>query len=559
MYDTVIRNARICDGSGRPIYDGSLAIKDGRIAAVGAVEGPARETVDAEGRVLAPGFIDPHTHYDAQLTWDGLATPALEHGVTTVVPGNCSLSLAPVRAKHRPLMAATFRKIEEMPKMAFDAGLKWNWESFEDYVAAVSGNLGINVAPLVGHSCLRLWVMDIDARERAATATEIAAMQVLLRQCLKAGAVGMSTSWVDIDHENRPVPSRMAMPEELDALCAVLGERNAVLQVVPEFWDADLLSTRVDILADLSLRHDITCTFSPLMESSTTPGLTAKVLDRIRLQAASGARVVPQMQTRAIDITFDLNEQSLIFAMRPQWWVFLGLPKAERIAILADPARCRPLEDDLRREANPLGLVLDIADYIVVRIGSDKNKSLIGRTLRQIAEARGGDPASTMIDLALEEDFDVSFRAQSCGHNDLAKIGKALADPLVEIGAGDGGAHVTRFSTYGDSGYLFSCFVRDRKALSLELAVHKLTQHIAQAWGLKDRGLLSPGFAADLVLFDPDVIDRTEELAVEDLPAEGYRYIRHATGIDSVFVNGRRAFSARDGYGVTDAGAFVLA
>ena len=164
MLDLVIRNGLICDGSGAPAYRGDVGVRDGRIVAVGEVTGEARETVDAGGRVIAPGFIDPHTHYDAQLVWDGLAQPSLEHGVTTVMPGNCSLSLAPLRAEHRDLLGATFRKIEEMPKNAFDAGLTWTWESFADYLAAIRGGLGVNVAPLAGHSLVRLWVMGLDAR-----------------------------------------------------------------------------------------------------------------------------------------------------------------------------------------------------------------------------------------------------------------------------------------------------------------------------------------------------------------------------------------------------------
>lgn len=557
MYDLIIRNAFICDGSGRPGYPGSLAVRDGRIAALGEFDGAAREVIDARGQVLAPGFIDPHTHYDAQLCWDGHATPSLEHGITTVIPGNCSLSLAPVRAVHREFMAAAFRQIEEMPPQAFDAGLQWNWETFEEYVAAIGANLGINVAPLVGHSCLRLWVMGFEARERAATADETTQMQALLRQCLEAGAIGLSTSWVDIDHEFRPVPSRHATLEELDALCAVLGERGQVLQVVPEFWDVDLLCARIDILAGLSLRHGIVCTFSPLFESAATPALTTQALQRVRLHVARGARLVPQMQTRAMDIAFTLDEFSVIFAMRPNWWGVLNAPHAQRLAMLRDPAQRQRLENDLRRPADPIALKLDLPQFTIAAVALEKNRALVGRTLAELAAARGGDAASAMLDLALEEDLQTRFRAVACGHSDEPKIAGFLKDPLVQVGAGDGGAHVMRFATYGDTGYLFSCYVRKHRALSLEQAVHKLTWDIARTWGIADRGLLAPGYAADLVIFDPAHIGRGPEIMVEDLPAAGFRYVRRATGIDSVFVNGRQAYHAGSGYTPERAGRFL--
>jgi N-acyl-D-aspartate/D-glutamate deacylase len=224
MFDLIIKNATIVDGSGSPAYPGSIAIRNGRIEEIGDVDGQARHSIDAGGKTVAPGFIDPHTHFDAQLLWDGQARPALAHGVTTIVPGNCSLSLAPLKAKHRMKLVGMFNQIEEMPHKAFAEGVEWNWESFEDYLARISEKLSVNVAPLVGHSLLRLWVMDDDSMQRTANEDEIAEMCSMLRQCLEAGAVGMSTSFVDMDETLQPVPSRYADIHELDALAAVLGE-----------------------------------------------------------------------------------------------------------------------------------------------------------------------------------------------------------------------------------------------------------------------------------------------------------------------------------------------
>ena len=368
-FDLLIKNARICDGSGGPSFTGSVAVRDGRIVAVGDVAGDAAEAVDAQGLVLAPGFIDPHTHYDAQLVWDGLAEPALEHGVTTIVPGNCSLSLAPLRAEHRELLGATFRKIEEMPQNAFDAGLTWNWETFGEYVAAIRSQLGINIAPLVGHSLIRLWVMGEESRKRPATDAEIAKMQEALAECLRDGAIGMSGSWVDIDHENMPVPARLAEPRELDALCATLGEHGAILQIVPEFWDPDLLCARIDIMADLSRKHDLTVTFSPLFDSNSSPDLVDIAHERVRLQTAFGARVVPQMQTRPIDLSFDLTAPMSTFATLPAWWATTLLPHEEKIAALRDPAHREKLRAEIENFMMPIGLDIDFANSFIKRPG----------------------------------------------------------------------------------------------------------------------------------------------------------------------------------------------
>ncbi|WOK36878.1 N-acyl-D-amino-acid deacylase family protein [Sphingomonas sp. C3-2] len=548
--DLLIRNARICDGSGGPSFTGDVGVRDGRIVAVGDVPGEATETVDANGLVLAPGFIDPHTHYDAQLVWDGLAQPALEHGVTTIVPGNCSLSLAPLRAEHRELLGATFRKIEEMPQNAFDAGLTWAWESFAEYLAAIRAQLGINVAPLVGHSLIRLWVMGEQARERPATDAEIATMQTALRECLDAGAIGMSGSWVDIDHENRPVPARMAEPRELDALCAVLGERRAILQIVPEFWDANILCARIDILGDLSRKHDLTITFSPLFDSNSAPDLIDIALERIRLQTAYGARVIPQMQTRPIDLSFDLTAPMSTFATLPTWWATTLLPHAEKLEKLRDPEYREQLKKEIESFMMPIGLALDFADAFIKRPGK-ASEALLGRRLGDIAAERGCHLAEAIIDIALADDLQTSFGLEALGHNRTGKIAHFLADPLISIGAGDGGAHVTNFSTYGDTGFLFSHYVRGHKSMSVETAVHKLTHDVARIWGITDRGLIKPGYAADIVLFDPETIDRGPEIAVHDLPAPGFRYIRRAEGVREVFVNGYRAYHAATGY--TDA------
>jgi N-acyl-D-aspartate/D-glutamate deacylase len=550
MFDLIVRNGRIVDGSGDPSFKGDVAVKDGKVAAVGVVDGEAREILDAGGRVVAPGFIDPHTHFDVQLLWDGAARPALEHGITCVVPGNCSLSLAPLKAADRPALVGMFQQIEEMPPEAFTEAFDWTWEDFAGYRSALEKSLSINVAPLVGHSVIRLWVMGAAAQERAATAAEITAMQNLLRECLQAGAVGLSTSFVDSDEHGRPVPSRFAQFDELDALSAVLGEFGRMLQCVPEFYDTDLTIARIDQLSELSRKYGIPTTFSPVFDSAATPENVPRTMARVEEQFASGARVWPQMQTRPIDISFSLLRPSLFFARLPRWVRILRQPLAARLAALGDPETVEKMVADLGPDGGKM-----MMGRLVVRGGDAAPAELVGRTLGDIAAERGETPALALINLSMEHGLDVAFLAASMGHQDTGRIGPMLAHPLVHIGASDGGAHIASFATYGDTGYLFSEFVRKSHHLSLEQAVRKITAETADIWGLKDRGRLAPGQAADIVIFDPDRIDRGEERAVFDMPGDGMRYVRGAAGVDAVLVNGQVAW--RDG-AYTDARAGVV-
>jgi N-acyl-D-aspartate/D-glutamate deacylase len=539
MYDILIKGGTVVDGSGAPGFTGDVAVKDGRIAAVGpAVAGEARQTLDAAGRIVAPGFIDPHTHFDVQLLWDGAAKPALEHGVTCVIPGNCSLSLAPLKIADRKALVGMFQQIEEMPPEAFTEAFDWTWEDFAGYRDAIARNLQLNVAPLVGHSVIRLWVMGADANQRAAKPDEIAGMQELLRQCLEAGAVGLSTSFVDVDEDGRPVPSRFSAFDELDALCVVLGEFGRMLQIVPEFYATDITLARIDQLADLSIRHGIPTTFSPLFDNNGTPDNAPRALARVEEQFARGARVWPQMQTRPIDISFSLLRPSLFLSRLPRWVRIMRLPLAERLAALKNPA----IADKMVEDAGPDG-GLAIMGELVVRGGDAAPAGYVGRTLADIAAERGEGPARALINLSLENGLDVAFIAAGRGHDATDRIGPMLASPFVHIGASDGGAHLASFATYGDTGYLFSEFVRKSGSLSLEAAVRKITADTAEIWGLKDRGLLQAGKAADIVVFDAAQIGRGEERPEFDMPGDGMRYVRDALGVDAVVVNGEVAWA----------------
>lgn len=543
MYDLVIRNGSVVDGSGMPSYKADIALTGNRIAKIGQISEKGRKEIDATGKVVAPGFIDPHTHFDAQLLWDGYAKPALSHGVTTIVPGNCSLSLAPLKAEHRMRLVGMFNQIEEMPYVAFEEGVVWDWETFSEYITRIRKGLAINVAPLVGHSVIRLWVMGDAATERTANAAEIAEMQAVLRECLDAGAIGLSTSYVDMDEKLQPVPSRYAEAAEVEALASVLGEYGRILQIVPEFYDPDLTIARLDQLAEISLKYAIPTTFSPLFINADNVAAVDKVMARVDEQFARGARVWPQVQTRPIDISFSFAVPSLIFVRYPTWYrtMRFGTP-AQILATFSDPE----MRKNLLAEAEPM---MALWSFLKLRFANtEANQKYVGKTLAEIGAMRGVNALEAMIDLSIEEELDAHFMAAGMGHNSDERVSAMLKHPRVHIGASDGGAHILSFSTYGDTGYLFSHFVRDLNAMSIEEAVKKVTSDTAGIWGIPDRGLLQKGYVADIVVFDPQTIARGEEIYVQDVPGNGKRYVREAHGVDTVLVGGGIAWTAADGY-----------
>ena len=541
--DLVIRNGNIVDGSGLPSYFGDIAINDGRIVRVGNVADTGTTEIDARGKIVSPGFIDPHTHFDAQLLWDGAAKPAIEHGVTTIVPGNCSLSLAPLKADHRMKLVGMFNQIEEMPFKAFEEGVVWDWETFEEFVTRIKKDLTINVAPLVGHSVLRLWVMGNESMHRTATAQETQAMQTLLKECLDAGAIGLSTSFIDMDETLQPVPSRYADAAELDALCAVLGQHNRILQAVHEFYDNDITVARIDQLADISRKHKITTTLSPLFVNNDNFAGVDQAIARVVEQNEAGARVWPQVQTRPIDISFTFSVPSLLFIRLRTWYAVMRFGTPETImAAFRDEAQRKQL---VAEASNMMGLWQRL---ILRQVKTEANQQYVGKNLAEIAELRGTDALNVMIDLSLEEDLDAHFLSADMGHNNDEKVGSLLRHPHVMIGASDGGAHILSFSTYGDTGYLLSRFVRDNHSMSIEEAVKKITSDTADIWAIADRGLLKSGYIADVTIFDADLIDRGPEYYVQDVPGDGHRYVRDSVGVETVIIGGAVAYTQQGGY-----------
>ncbi len=533
--ELAIRNAQIVDGTGAPSFRGDVAVKDGKIAAVGRFDGAAERELDAQGKVLSPGFIDVHTHYDPQLCWDRLATPSLEHGVTTAVIGNCSLSLAPVREGGSRKLIKMFGKIEDIKEPTFDEGVPFKWESFGQYLDFIRPGLGINVGALVGHSALRWYVMGPESQERVANDAEIGAMCELMEEAMAAGAIGLSTSYVDIDENGRPVPSRLADMREKMALCKAMARSGrGTLQTVPYCIDPQAQLRNIEELAELSLGSGVFCTIAPIVYSPAQPGNYKLNLDKLDEQRARGAKVFGQSMPRSFNINIRLSETSFLLYGVPAWNRLMQLSLPERLAGFADPAARPKLVKQAERLIAPL-----LHAAVVGEVYNPSNRQYQGRRIADIAKDQGKAIPDAMLDIAVADELRTEFQINDVIHADPAIVAQILDHPSIHIGASDAGAHVSQFCGAGDTTDLFARFVREYGKFTLERAVQRLTSEQADAWGIKNRGRIAAGAAADLTLFDPKTISRGEEQFVSDFPGGGNRYIRHARGIEKVIVNGK--------------------
>ncbi|MFN3230579.1 MAG: N-acyl-D-amino-acid deacylase family protein [Alphaproteobacteria bacterium] len=532
--DIVIRNGMIVDGSGEPPYSGDVAIAGGKIMAVGSFDGDAAQEIDAGGQVIAPGFIDIHTHYDPQLCWDRLATPSLEHGCTTVVIGNCSLSVAPIRDKSASdKLVSMFRVIEDIGNATFDEGVPWTWESFPDYLDHIREGLGINVGALVGHSVLRLFVMGEEAQERAATDAEIDEMCRLLKEAMAAGAIGLSTSYVDVDENMKPVPSRYSELKEKIALAKAMAETGrGVMQTVPDFITEGQQIACIEELAEISKASGVMCTLAPIVYSPLGD-VWQQSLNKLEEVNAAGAKVYGQSMPRPFDMNIRLSENSFLLLSMPAWAAALKMSLEERLVYFNDPDNQQTLIDQMMNSESPI--------FAMVRVGRvthPDNKKYEGKTLVEIAGEEGSNVPRVMLDIALREDLEAEFQLVGLIHADPNHVAQILDHQYCHVGASDAGAHIAQFCGAGDTCYMLSKHVRERGDMTLERAVYRMTHEVAQAWGIADRGLLKEGMAADVVVFDLDKIDRGEEIFVHDVPGDANRYVRHPHGIDKVLVNG---------------------
>ena len=561
MLDLAIRNGTIVDGSGLPRYRGDVGVAGGRIASVGRrLDGvDAARVIDATGRIVAPGFIDPHTHYDAQLCFDPYAFPAIEHGVTSVVTGNCSLSLAPVRPTHRERFSRMFRLIEEMPEAAFDKGVDWRWgESFGGMLDAVARDIAVNVGGLVGHSVLRMYVLGDDPR-RAATDDEIAIMGDVLREALDAGALGLSTSYVDVEDDLRPVPCRFAEHRELEALCARARRARSDAADRPR-----VLRPRPDREPDRAARRPV----APLRHPDDAVAAVPQRGDPGRRRAGDGRRRAgvgrtvrgcgrrcrPGRSTSAGRWASAASCSSPSPAGGTCW----RCPMRRRSST---PSPTRPCgRSSSTGWTRPWRCVAPAWTRPTTSCGKSPSSATATSWDARWARSPASEapvPPSCSSTCRSRRSWGRGSSATASATPTRPPSARSSPTRSCTSGASDGGAHVGSFATYGDTGFLLSRYVRETGALTLEGAIKKLTADPATIWGLPERGELKPGYAADVVVFDADTVDRGPEIASDDFPGGGTRWIRRSVGVDSVIVNGVVTWTATDGYAPDARGGLV--
>jgi N-acyl-D-aspartate/D-glutamate deacylase len=540
QWDLVVKCGRVVDGTGMPSFTADVAVRDGRIAKIGRVAEGARRVVDADGLVVAPGFIDVHTHYDVQLDWDPLATPSCWHGVTTILAGNCGFTLTPARPGDVDWLAGMLSRVEGMSRAALRAGLKFSGGGFGDYWRRFDGRLGINAGSYVGHSAVRRYVMGDAASERTATADEIAAMQALVRQGMAEGAIGFSSSQLEVHvgEDGREVPSNHAAPDEIIALCAVLAEfaRGAV-EFIPRSMAEGYSEGDRALIREMYRVSGRPVELNLLLPTPQNPMSWQRTLEFAHDCFAQGIRVHPQFATNALGLHLKLVD-TFVFDEMPTWRRALTVPEPERSRRLRDPE----LRAAMRREFDDIAnrSVAFTWDVLEVEAVSDPgHQSWVGRSVLDLAAARQADPLDTFLDLSLAEDLQTQWQTRL---NEIAAafiqqvVRAGVADPVVMSGSSDGGAHLASFVGADYTTRLLTDWVPD--PLTLEQAISRLTLMPATVHGLADRGSIREGAFADLVLLDRPRLGCGVARLARDFPAESERYVIDASGYAMVIVNG---------------------
>ena len=531
----VLRGATVVDGTGAPARRTDVAVSGDRVRAVGddaAAQIPDATVIDLDGLVLAPGFVDPHTHYDAQVLWDPDLTPSTWHGVTTVIMGNCGFGIAPARPEHRATILRVLENVEGMPLDALEAGVRWEFETFPEYLDMLARTPArANVAAMIGHTALRFYVMGDDATEREATPDEVARMAAEVDAALAAGAVGFSTSrsTTHVGAYGRPVPSRAASLAEIDAIADVLARRRqGTFEATfgPDFW--------VDEIGALAQRIQRPTSWSAIMSTSRRPGVALELADR---SAKYADHVHPQIACKPIITSISVGEP-FSFANVPAFEQALGLDHAGRAALYRDEAWRVGARAGVREMWG------DVVDRGTVAESEVHAHLVGGPTLAQLAAQRGVDSVDVMLDLALEEALATRFRLVMVNDVDT-EIDELLQRKQFLLGLSDAGAHTDMLCDANYSTVLLAKFHRERGVLSLEDAVWRLTGHPAAVYNIVDRGVIRPGAFADLVAFDVDRVGSSPMERVTDFPAGASRLVSHGVGIEHVWVNGRA--TRRDG------------
>jgi N-acyl-D-aspartate/D-glutamate deacylase len=550
MLDYVIRSGTVIDGTGGPALRADVGISGGRIVEVGDIAEQGAEEFDATGLMVMPGVVDPHTHYDAQLFWDPSASPSNLHGVTTVIGGNCGFTLAPINPEDADYIRRMMAKVEGMPLAALEQGVPWNWSTFEEYLDALEGNLGVNAGFLVGHCALRRKVMGAERAEEVATDEEIAAMRALLGESLVAGGLGFSSSQsrTHSDGDDRPITSRHADRREMLAFCEeVERHEGTTLEYITNGCLDSFSEAEVDLMTAMS-----TTARRPLNWNVLT--VDARSADRIGHQLAAsttaaeaGGQIVALTMPTLVPMNMSFRTHCALFLI-PGWGDVMGLPADQRQAKLADP-EVRALLDE-RARSKEAGVFRGLArwgTYVIGDTYAPANDGCAGRVVDEIAAERGTAPFDTLLDIVLADDLRTVLwpNTDDGDEKTWAMRAEIWNDPRAMVGGSDAGAHLDRMcgSNY-PTAFLEDC-LRGRRLVPVEQAVHMMTGQPAGLFGLRDRGLVAPGYAADLFVFDPATVGSEPARLVHDLPGDAPRLIAASKGVARVIVNG--SDTVRDG------------
>jgi N-acyl-D-aspartate/D-glutamate deacylase len=536
MLDLHIKGGTVVDGTGSAGRRADVGVRDGRIVAIGEIDEPARRTVDATDRVVAPGFIDPHTHYDAQILWDGGVSPSPRHGVTTIVGGNCGFTIAPVSPSTTDYIMRMLARVEGMPVATLEAALDFKWSTFGEWLDVLEGEIAVNAGFLVGHSTVRRLVMGEAAVGTPATDQQIAEMMRITHLSMEEGALGFSTSRAGShrDHRGDPVPSRHASAEEVLALSSTVRDHaGTIMEIVPtaEFYFTD---DDIALMTDMSLAGRRTVNWNLLGVLGGEDKLRNKLASADHARQR-GARVIPLTlpDPQAMRLSFDTG---FVYDMLPGWAGVMTMPHEERRRALADPAVRRQLEEGSR--GGPWWAVWE--DTTLSQTTAAENARWEGLTAGEVARRRGVSAFDALCDVVVADDLQTGLVPLSIDDTEenWRLRSELWRDPRVVIGGSDAGAHLDTIWTFNCISSLVGPSVRERRLITLEEAVRLVTDVPAQMYGLVDRGRLVPGWRADIVVFDPATLAPEPVRAVDDLPGGGWRLTGGADGVDHVFVNG---------------------
>jgi N-acyl-D-aspartate/D-glutamate deacylase len=547
MYDAVVTNGRVIDGTGAPARVAGIGIRHGRVVAVGDLDESGRVVIDAGGLVVAPGFIDLHSHYDAQVFWDTTLTPSCLHGVTTVVGGNCGLTLAPVSAADQDFLTRLLARVEAIPVEALLAGVEYTWSSYPEFLDAIDAKpLGLNMGFMVGHSAVRRAVMGPAASERAASPEELRAMCAVLSQALSAGGFGFSTANVptQVDGDGRPTPPNFATPEEFVELSRVCGEHGGTsIEFIPGSFLQGFSDEEMNLMADMSAAANRHLNWNTPLINRSNPDIYRRQLSASDVAREKGGRVVPLFMAQNGPTQQDFL-RGYVYRSLPGWGWLFDLPVPERIAALRQPETRKRLRDALDAETTGLAVTMrgSWGQHIVNDVRDPELRHLEGRRISDIAAERNVSDFDAVIDVAVAANLEVGFVRYSFGNADewtTKARAEVLKDPRVVLGASDAGAHMDMMVGADFPTRCLGELVREKGIFTLEEMIHQFTEIPARLYGLRDRGRIEPGTWADLVVFDPATVDAGPLRTVNDLPAGASRLMTESVGVHHVLVAGQ--------------------